>query len=191
MKVETVKIDELISPDYNPRQITPDAMESLKQSLDEFGYIDPLIVNRHNNHVVGGNQRLECLKELGYDEVDVIFINEPDINREKAINIRLNNNSGEWDNDKLQSVFNDLELTGFNVELTGFNNTDINVFEDESLITQNETTDEPPNFEPSEDPQPRLDVQDTYRLILIFDNEFERDSAKDKLTKEGYLCKLT
>ena len=61
MDMETVNIDELISPDYNPRHITPAAMESLKQSINEFGYITPIIVNRYNNHVVGGNQRLTAL----------------------------------------------------------------------------------------------------------------------------------
>ena len=120
MNVETVKISELISPEYNPRHITPEAMESLKQSINEFGYIDPIIVNKHNNHIVGGNQRYECLKALGYDEIDCIFIDEPDINREKAINIRLNNSSGDWDIGKLDNIFQDLELKGFDLSLTGF-----------------------------------------------------------------------
>ena len=120
MKIETVKINDLISPDYNPRHITPDALESLKTSLKEFGYIDYIIVNEVNNHVIGGNQRLEALKQLGYTELEVILIHEPDINREKAINIRLNNNSGDWDIGKLDNIFQDLELTGFDLTLTGF-----------------------------------------------------------------------
>lgn len=132
MIVETVKIDDLISPDYNPRHITPEALESLKQSIDEFGYIDPLIVNRVNMHVVGGNQRLECLKALDYKEVEVIFINEPDINREKAINIRLNNSSGDWDIGKLDNIFNDLELEGFDLTLTGFATENLQPFETET-----------------------------------------------------------
>ncbi len=136
MIVETVKIDDLISPNYNPRHITPEALESLKQSIDEFGYIDPLIVNRVNMHVVGGNQRLECLKALDYKEVEVIFINEPDINREKAINIRLNNSSGDWDIGKLDNIFNELELTGFDLSLTGFATENLQPFETETVNTE-------------------------------------------------------
>lgn len=132
MDVETVKISELISPKYNPRHITPEAMESLKKSIDEFGYIDPIIVNRVNNHIVGGNQRYECLKALEYEEIDVIFINEPDINREKAINIRLNNSSGDWDVGKLDEVFQDLELNGFDLTLTGFATEKLQPFETET-----------------------------------------------------------
>ena len=104
MKLETVKISELISPDYNPRTITPEAMESLKTSLKEFNYIDPIIVNRYNMHIVGGNQRYLALKELGWEELPVIFIDEPDINREKAINIRLNNSSGQWNKEELKLI---------------------------------------------------------------------------------------
>ena len=143
MDVETVNINELISPDYNPRHITPAAMESLKQSIDEFGYIDPIIVNKHNNHIVGGNQRYECLKTLGYTEIDVIFINEPDINREKAINIRLNNSSGDWDIGKLDTIFQDLEITGFDLTLTGFATENLqpieNDVDDHTEIPTNET----------------------------------------------------
>ena len=142
MIVETVKIDDLISPDYNPRHITPEALESLKQSIDEFGYIDPLIVNRVNMHVVGGNQRLECLKALDYEKVEVIFINEPDINREKAINIRLNNSSGDWDIGKLDTIFEDLEIKGFDLTLTGFATENLQPFEtsdDDTDIPTSET----------------------------------------------------
>ena len=128
MKIVKVKINELISPDYNPRTITDEELSKLKDSLEEFGYISPIIVNQHNNHIVGGNQRYLCLKALGYDEIDVIYINEPDLQREKALNIRLNNLSGEWDTIKLETIFNEFESTGFNSSLTGFNNSEITEF---------------------------------------------------------------
>ena len=120
MEIVKVDINELISPEYNPRQITDDEMEKLKNSINEFGYISPIIVNKHNNHIVGGNQRYEALKQLGYTMIDVIYINQPDINKEKALNIRLNNLSGEWDTNKLQNILDDLKLQEFDVSLTGF-----------------------------------------------------------------------
>ena len=120
MEIVKVGINELISPEYNPRQITDEEMEKLKNSINEFGYVAPIIVNKHNNHIVGGNQRYEALKQLGYTMIDVIYINEPDINKEKALNIRLNNLSGEWDTNKLQNILDDLKLQEFDVSLTGF-----------------------------------------------------------------------
>ena len=120
MEIVKVDINELISPEYNPRQITDDEMKKLKNSINEFGYISPIIVNKHNNHIVGGNQRCLALKQLGYTMIDVIYINEPNINKEKALNIRLNNLSGEWDKNKLQNILDDLKLQEFDVSLTGF-----------------------------------------------------------------------
>lgn len=142
MEIVKVNINELISPKYNPRQITDDEMEKLKNSINEFGYISPIIVNKHNNHIVGGNQRCLALKQLGYNMIDVIYINEPDINKEKALNIRLNNLSGEWDKNKLQNILDDLKLQEFDVSLTGF---DIKVqkfeFDDNPLIYDAPTSD--------------------------------------------------
>lgn len=121
MEIVKVDINELISPEYNPRHITDDEMGKLKNSINEFGYIAPIIVNKHNNHIVGGNQRYEALKELGYEEIDVVYIYEKDENREKALNIALNKISGEWDEVKLNQIFTEMKLAAFDkVSLTGF-----------------------------------------------------------------------
>lgn len=129
MKLKKIMIDEIVLPKYNPRHITPEALESLKKSIKEFDYIDPIIVNDVNMHVVGGNQRVVALQELGYTEIDAVFIHEPDLNREKAINIRLNNSSGDWDIGKLDTIFNDLEIEGFDLTLTGFATENLQPFE--------------------------------------------------------------
>ena len=120
MEIVKVDINELISPEYNPRQITDDEMEKLKNSINEFGYIAPIIVNKHNNHIVGGNQRYHALKDMGYDEIDVIFIEETDLNREKTLNIALNKISGDWDNEKLEELLNELNTSDIELILTGF-----------------------------------------------------------------------
>jgi len=86
--------------EYNPRKHDEAAADQLKESISRFGAVDPIIVNEakgRENVVVGGNFRLEVLKELGYTEVPVVFVNIPDIEREKELNIRLNKNQGEFD----------------------------------------------------------------------------------------------
>ena len=128
MEIVKVDINELISPEYNPRQITDDEMEKLKNSINEFGYVAPIIVNKHNNHIIGGNQRYEALKSLGYTDVDVIFVDEPDLNREKALNIALNKISGEWDFVKLADIIDELELNDFDIPLTGFDEQELENF---------------------------------------------------------------
>ena len=180
MEIVKVNINELISPEYNPRQITDDEMGKLKNSINEFGYISPIIVNKYNNHIVGGNQRCLALKQLGYTMIDVIYINEPDINKEKALNIRLNNLSGEWDKNKLQNILDDLKLQEFDVSLTGF---DIKVqkfeFDDTPLIydaptsdivdmscnNQKETVDEIQFEIPDDEPEYDESIADTVESI--------------------------
>ena len=130
MEIVKVDINELISPEYNPRQITDEEMEKLKNSINEFGYVAPIIVNKHNNHIIGGNQRYEALKQLGYTMIDVIHINEPDINKEKALNIRLNNLSGEWSMPKLEKVIDELKMEKFDITLTGFDIDNVESFDD-------------------------------------------------------------
>ena len=148
MIIEKISISKLVSPEWNPRQITDLEMKKLKDSINEFGYVDPIIVNKHNNHIVGGNQRYLALKQLGYDEIDVLFINEPDINREKALNITLNNVSGDWNPQKLEGIFKELELADFDLKLTSFDDIqieDLDINIDSELFTKNnETNDDEP-----------------------------------------------
>ena len=135
MQIKKVPTKDLISPEWNPRQITETEMEKLKTSIKEFGYVDPIIVNSYNNHIVGGNQRYLALKELGYNEVEVLYINEPDILKEKAMNIALNKISGEWDQDKLDVVLEEIQLSDIDITLTGFDEIEFtNLSEDEDYI---------------------------------------------------------
>ena len=55
------------------------------------------------NIVIGGHFRLSVIKELGITDVPVVYINIPDIEKEKELNIRLNKNTGEFDWDLLKT----------------------------------------------------------------------------------------
>ena len=155
MEIVKVDINELISTEYNPRQITDDEMEKLKNSINEFGYVAPIIVNKYNNHIIGGNQRYEALKSLGYTDVDVVFVDEPDLNREKALNIALNKISGEWDFVKLADIIDELELNDFDIPLTGFDEQELENFyieeenqnEHEQVEVAEDDYDEPDDLE--------------------------------------------
>lgn len=129
MELEKANLNDLILPDYNPRQITDDEMEKLKTSITEFGYIDPIIVNKYNNHIVGGNQRANALKKLGYNEVDIVYVNIDDINKEKALNIALNKISGDWDEELLAIALEEIELSDVDISLTGFNDIELSEFD--------------------------------------------------------------
>ena len=165
MEIVKVDINELISPEYNPRQITDDEMGKLKNSINEFGYVAPIIVNKHNNHIVGGNQRYEALKSLGYTDVDVIFVDEPDLNREKALNIALNKISGDWDTVKLKEILINLNENDFDLSLTGFEKielTDLNIELDNHKEDKTEITED--DYEPEDDIEVTVKKGDIYSL---------------------------
>ena len=122
MQIEKLRIEQLIPADYNPRKdLKPGDPEydKLKRSIEQFGYIEPLIWNKTTGRVVGGHQRLKVLIDMGITEVDCVVVELVEAH-EKALNIALNKISGEWDKDKLALLISDLQGSEFDVSLTGF-----------------------------------------------------------------------
>jgi len=104
LKIEHVSIDLLKPAEYNPRKWDKEAENHLKESIKQYGIVDPLLANsapKRKNILIGGHFRLAVLKELGFHEVPVVYVSIPDIEKEKKLNIRLNKNTGEFDWDLL------------------------------------------------------------------------------------------
>lgn len=111
MKTNDIKLN----PD-NPRNITDEALEKLKESISrdpEFMELRPIIIDK-NNMVLGGNQRLKAIRALGYKEIPVNWVKKADTLTEEQYNrfILVDNApegmQGEWDYGKLieDSVWN-------------------------------------------------------------------------------------
>ncbi|MFH1769204.1 MAG: ParB N-terminal domain-containing protein, partial [Parcubacteria group bacterium] len=120
LKIVQVPIKDLKPASYNPRKHNEEATRQLKESINRFGMVDPLICNstpERKNVVIGGHFRLKVAKELGYKEVPVVYVSISDIEREKELNLRLNKNIGEFDLDLL-AAFDEsvLEEIGFSSE---------------------------------------------------------------------------
>lgn len=122
MNIEKKPVAELKAADYNPRKdLKPGdpEYEKLKRSIQEFGYVEPVIWNKRTGIVVGGHQRLKVMKDLGFEEVDCVVV-DLDEKQEKALNVALNKISGEWDDTLLANLLKDLDRSGYDVTLTGF-----------------------------------------------------------------------
>lgn len=105
LQIQTINVADLVPSTYNPRKWSVDATERLTESIREFGLVDPILVNRapgRENIVIGGHFRLKVAKDLGIKEVPVVYIDIPEVEREKELNLRLNKNLGEWDLDLLK-----------------------------------------------------------------------------------------
>ena len=135
MLIEKKKTAELIPAEYNPRKdLKPGdpEYEKLKRSLEQFGYVEPVIWNKTTGRVVGGHQRLKVLIDMGIQEVECVVV-ELSEEKEKALNIALNKISGAWDNEKLALLITDLQGADFDVSLTGFDAAEIDDLFKESL----------------------------------------------------------
>ena len=135
MLIEKKQTKELLPADYNPRKdLKPGdpEYEKLKRSIEQFGYVEPVIWNKTTGHLVGGHQRLKVLIDMGISEVECVVV-EMDEEKEKALNIALNKISGEWDRSKLALLIADLQGAEFDVSLTGFEPAEIDALFKETL----------------------------------------------------------
>jgi hypothetical protein len=100
LHVTYVPIKSIKFAEYNPRKWSPESVASLKKSLKENGFVDPIILNGSPNRkdiLIGGHFRVSVAKELGYSEVPAVYINVPDLEKEKRLNLQLNRAIGDWD----------------------------------------------------------------------------------------------
>lgn len=131
---------------YNPRKITPEALRALNKSIEEFGDLSGVVINKRTNTIVAGHQRITTLGskktkivtkpyedtfgtvEVGHIEVRTengnfnvpLRIVNWDLRKEKLANIAANNHGGKFDNQKLSKLLAELDNSKFDIELTGF-----------------------------------------------------------------------
>ena len=134
MKIEKRKISELIRAEYNPRKISVVQLQELKDGINKFGLVQPLVINENperKNIIIGGHQRLKIWKGLGHRSVPCVEL-DLSLDQEKELNVRLNKNVGSWDHDMLANNFDLDELKEW-----GFDDKDLFMKIDD-LETENE-----------------------------------------------------
>ncbi|MCC8435407.1 site-specific DNA-methyltransferase [Brevibacillus sp. M2.1A] len=128
MDIRKISVSMIRAAEYNPRiDLKPGdpEYEKLKRSIEEFGYVEPLVWNERTGNLVGGHQRLKILiNEQQATEVEVSVVDLDD-NQEKALNLALNKISGDWDKEKLAYVLADLKESDLNISLSGFDDEEV------------------------------------------------------------------
>jgi len=126
IEIKKIKVSQLKEAPYNPRTISDAELNKLKNSINKFGYVEPIIYNKQTGNTVGGNQRLKALKALKIEEVPVVEVDMP-LEKEKSLNIALNKISGQWDEQKLHEVLTELQDIDVElVNLSGYNQDELN-----------------------------------------------------------------
>ena len=120
LQVENLSVESLAPDPANPRQIDLSEMEALTRSIQQFGFIQPVVARRDGLAVIGGHQRLVAARRLGMKTVPVVLL---DIGPERArvLGLALNRVGGTWDEELLARLLKDLRTTpDVDVSLSGF-----------------------------------------------------------------------
>ena len=120
-ELKVLPVSVLKPAEYNPRKKLKKGdkeYEKIKNSIEEFGFADPLVVNADMT-IIGGHQRLTVAMDLGYTEVPCAVVDVDKV-REKALNIALNKITGAWDEQMLADLLTDLKEADYDLDWTGF-----------------------------------------------------------------------
>lgn len=128
VQIKTIPIDRINAAAYNPRvdlQPGDPEYEKLRHSIEEFGYVEPIVWNERTGNMVGGHQRYKIMvHELGRTELEVSVVDLDD-DQEKLLNLALNKVSGHWDEGALAWLLEDLQVSGADLTLSGFDDGEI------------------------------------------------------------------
>lgn len=146
LKIKYVPIKDLIPSAYNPRFWPEKTIQDLTNNIKRDGFIIPILCNSAKNRknvIISGHFRVKVARDLGYKTVPVTYINVPDVEKEKKINLSINKVSGDWDYELLinfdietllESGFDDFDLSHIFDEVLSVEDDEFNVDEEVSRI---------------------------------------------------------
>ena len=171
MKIIYKKLEDLKLYKNNPRY-NDEAVEYVANSIKEFGFKVPIIIDK-NNEIITGHTRYKASKQLGLEEVPCIIAD--DLSEEQIKAFRLADNKvsekSQWNYDLLDAELNDI----LDIDMSEF---DFNLNE---LIDDNEIE--------------RTDLSDKvfekYEIIIKCSDENDLEEKYNKLIEEGYECTIS
>lgn len=121
MNIENISVDKLIPYENNPKIHSDEQIARIANSIKEFGFQQPLVIDK-DNVVVIGHGRLLAAKELGIEEVPCVRANELNPQQIRALRLVDNRvNDSEWDFSNVQIELDDIldiDMAQFGFDLT-------------------------------------------------------------------------
>lgn len=139
MRYENVAIDKLVSYKNNARTHSSEQIEQLRRSLQEFGFINPVLIDKEFG-IIAGHGRVTAAKLEKYTEVPCLFVEHLSETQKKAY-ILADNRLAEmagWDQEILKIELGDLVEDGFDIELAGFDMEDLDIDENDEKIEEDD-----------------------------------------------------
>lgn len=114
------RVSELNQAVYNPRRISPEKFDALKNSITSEGFVEPVVVQKKGMCIIGGHQRVRAVKELSTEggfappDLPCVILDIDDV-RAKKLNIKLNNLKGDFEarmlGELLVDIYDDAPMT--------------------------------------------------------------------------------
>ena len=120
-EMQLISIDKLVPYVNNARTHSAEQILKLRSSLREFGFVNPIIIDREFN-VIAGHGRLMAAKEEGIEEVPCVFVDYLTDAQKKAYILADNRMAMDagWDEELLKIEMEELQNLGYDLEFTGF-----------------------------------------------------------------------
>lgn len=170
MNVVNIKINEITPYENNAKIHTKEQIEQIKKSIQQFGMNDPIGVWGKDNIIIEGHGRLIALKELGYEEVPCIRLDHLTDEERRAYTLAHNKLTMNTDFD-----FEKLEEELLSIDTINMEDFDFKLSFEEKEKKNKDLSDE---------------VKETFEVIIKCNNEMEQEEVYNKLTEEGYECRI-
>ena len=188
MDIQEIEIDKIIPYINNPRKNLN--VDKVASSIKEFGFQQPIVVDKTNTIVVG-HTRYEAAKKLGINKVPVQIADLTDT-QAKAYRIADNrlNQDASWDTKLLNIEFNDLLSKDYNLDSLGFTTDEL----DTLFLKSSEDADIGLNENIEEDLDLTQETLSDVKMIQLFfnaDNESKFREAINKISKENNIDNIS
>ena len=147
MKIELADINTIKPYPNNPRKLSETAIEKVSKSIQQFGFRQPIVVDK-DRIIVVGHTRYRASKKLGYKQVPITIadnLTKEQINAYRIADNRTNEEA-KWDDELLKIELKELEYKDFDLKMTGFDDKQINdlLFEEKQGLTDDDAVPDTP-----------------------------------------------
>jgi DNA modification methylase len=153
LAIRRVPLDSLHTDPANARSHGPENMDAIVASLKRFGQAEPLVVHKQTGRVIGGNGRLVAMKQLGWNDCDVVELYIDELTA-TSLGIALNRTAdlASWDEETLAKLLQELKAEDA-LDGVGYSDDDLDkLLADLDINAGNDDVDDPGPGQPPDKP---------------------------------------
>jgi len=186
-EIKQTPVEQLHMYARNARTHSGEQVKRIAESIQEFGFLNPILVDSASKEIIAGHGRLLAARELGLETVPVVFYNHlTDIQR-RAYTLADNKLALDagWDEELLKLELDELKLEDFDLGIIGFEGFDFNT------INNDNDSEFKPNL-PKEDNEDRkgIDYEQKFEMIITLQSESEQRELFEEMGSRGISCKI-